>query len=95
MRFEKIQVRLIEIPGCDPDRLAVGSTCSCSTHKPSSFQAGLSPKYSVVMLTTGSVKSSYLTSLKNFSKVHIFWGLTSRRPARIGVRCFLIPGGEG
>ena len=33
-----------------------------------------------------------LTSLKNFSKVHIFWGLTSSRPAKIGVRCFLIPG---
>ena len=40
------------------------------------------------------VKGCQLTSLKNFSKVHIFWGLTSRRPARIGVRCFLIPACE-
>ena len=40
----------------------------------------------------GRVVLVRLTSLKNFSKVHIFWGLTSSRPAKIGVRCFLIPG---
>jgi len=32
-----------------------------------------------------------VTSEKNFSKVHIRWGLTSKSPASRGVTCFLIP----
>ena len=85
----RIWLRIRSLLGICRGRHAAGSTCSCSTHRLSSSPASWSPDVPMSMWLRNNVR---LTSLKNFSKVHIFWGLTSSRPAKIGVRCFLIPG---
>ena len=87
--LQDIWIRIRSLLGICRDRHAAGSTCSCSTHRLSSSPASWSPDVPMSMWLRNNVR---LTSLKNFSKVHIFWGLTSSRPAKIGVRCFLIPG---